>query len=170
MSATIRRPGAVGHLLRVLTQTSAMLGGVVLIGMALMTLASVIGRALFSSPIQGDVELVQLACAVALACFLPYTQWQGGNIIVDFFTMRASVTARHRLDALGALLLGLVAALICWRTAAGSLAAYENQETSMLIAIPLWIPYLLMTPGLLLTALVSFFIAWRRAVAGDALE
>jgi TRAP-type C4-dicarboxylate transport system permease small subunit len=156
--------------LRTLCQASAVFGGVLLIGMALMTLSSVAGRALFSSPIQGDVELVQLACAVALACFLPYTQWQGGNIIVDFFTTRASAATRERLDALGAVLVGLVAALICWRTAVGSMAAYENQETSMLIAVPIWIPYLLMTPGLLLTALVSFFIAWRRLAAGDPLE
>jgi TRAP-type C4-dicarboxylate transport system permease small subunit len=89
---------------------------------------------------------------------------------VDFFTTRASAATRGRLDALGAVLLGLVAALIGWRTAVGSMAAYENQETSMLIAVPIWIPYLLMTPGLLLTAVVSFFIAWRRLTAGDPLE
>jgi TRAP-type C4-dicarboxylate transport system permease small subunit len=170
LSATLRRPGAVAHVLRALSQASAVIGGVILIGMALMTLASVAGRALFSSPIEGDVEMVQLACAVALACFLPYTQWQGGNIIVDFFTTRAAPATRRRLDALGALLVGVVAALLCWRTLAGSMAAYENQETSMLISIPIWIPYLLMAPGLLLTALVSLFIAWRRLAAGDPLE
>jgi TRAP-type C4-dicarboxylate transport system permease small subunit len=40
----------------------------------------------------------------------------------------------------------------------------------MLIGIPIWIPYLLMIPGLGLTAVVSFFIAWRRLTTGDALE
>lgn len=168
--STLRRPGAVGHFLRRLCVASAAVGGVLLIGIGLLTLLSVAGRVLFSHPIQGDVETVQLACAVGLACFLPYTQWQGGNIIVDFFTTRASKDAQRRLDALGALLLGLVAALVCWRTAAGSLAAYENGETSMLIGIPIWIPYLLMAPGLALTALVSFFIAWRRLTGGDVLE
>jgi TRAP-type C4-dicarboxylate transport system permease small subunit len=91
--------------------------GACLIGIALMTLASVVGRVLWSSPIQGDVEMVQLACAVGLACFLPYTQWQGGNIIVDFFTTWASRRTQQRLDALGALLVGAVAGLLCWRTA-----------------------------------------------------
>ena len=65
LSATLRRPGTIGHLLRALSQASAVIGGLILIGMALMTLASVAGRALFSSPIQGDVEMVQLACVVA---------------------------------------------------------------------------------------------------------
>jgi TRAP-type C4-dicarboxylate transport system permease small subunit len=170
VSATIRRPGAVARVLRVLCQASAVIGGVILIGIALMTLASVLGRVLFSHPIQGDVELVQLACAVALAAFLPYTQWQGGNILVDFFTAGASKTTQRRLDAFGALLLGLVAALVCWRTAVGSQAAYDNEETSMLMTIPIWIPYALMIPGLGLTAVVSLFIAWRRATSGDPLE
>ena len=157
-------------MLRWLCMASATIGGVLLIGMGLMTLSSVAGRVLFSQPIQGDVEMVQLACAVALASFLPYTQWQGGNIIVDFFTARTSKATQHGLDAFGAVLLGLVAGLVCWRTGAGSLAAYDNGETSMLIGIPIWIPYLLMTPGMLLTALVSFFIAWRKVTTGDALE
>jgi TRAP-type C4-dicarboxylate transport system permease small subunit len=170
VSATIRRPGRAAAVLRALCQASAVIGGVLLIGIALMTLASVTGRVLFSHPIQGDVELVQLTCAVALASFLPYTQWQGTNIMVDFFTSRAAKATRNRLDALGALLLGAVAGLVCWRTAIGAMAAYEYQETSMLMAIPIWIPYALMTPGLLLTAAVGCFIAWRWASAGDPRE
>ena len=170
MSATVRRSGAVGSALRAMCQASAVLGGVALIGIALMTLASVLGRVLWSTPIQGDVEMVQLACAVGLACFLPYTQWQGGNIIVDFFTTWASARTQRRLDALGALLMGAVAGLLCWRTGVGAMAAYADQETSMLMAIPIWIPYALMTPGLALTALVSLYIAWCQRIARDARE
>jgi TRAP-type C4-dicarboxylate transport system permease small subunit len=156
--------------LRVLCRASAVAGGVALIGIALMTLASVVGRVLWSSPIQGDVEMVQLACAVGLACFLPYTQWQGGNIIVDFFTTWASRRTQQRLDALGALLVGAVAGLLCWRTGVGAIAAHADQETSMLMSIPIWIPYALMTPGLALTAVVSLYIASQHLTAGDARE
>ena len=162
MTATIRRPGALSALLRLSSQALAVLGCLLLIGIAVTTVLSVAGRVLFSSPIQGDVELVQLAGAVGIACFLPYTQWQGGNIIVDFFTARAPDGVRRRLDAFGALALGAVAGLVAWRTAAGALAAWDNEETSMLMAIPVWIPYALMTPGLTLTALVSLHISWLR--------
>lgn len=167
MSSTVVRPGATGRVLRTLCQLCAAAGGLLLIAIALITLASVAGRALWSAPILGDVELVQLACAVALACFLPYTQWQGANIMVDFFTARASPAGRRRLDAIGAVLLGAVMALIGWRTAAGAVAAYENQETSMLMAIPIWIAYAAMVPGLLLTAVVSLHVAWRTLLRGD---
>jgi len=112
MSATVVRPGPIGRVLRMLCQISATIGGLLLVGIALMTLASVAGRVFWSSPILGDVEVVQLACAIALACFLPYTQWQGTNIMVDFFTTRASEHNKRRLDAFGALLLALVTALV----------------------------------------------------------
>ncbi|MSQ60636.1 MAG: TRAP transporter small permease [Betaproteobacteria bacterium] len=170
MSTSLIRPGRLGNALRLLSRISALLGGMLLVGIALLTLASVLGRSLFSSPVQGDVEMVQLACAVALSCFLPYTQWQSANIIVDFFTAKASDQTKGRLDALGSLLLGLVAALVCWRAGAGSAMAYENQETSMLIAIPIWIPYLLMLPGFALTAAVSFYIAWEQLTARASYE
>lgn len=170
MSTSLIRPGPIGSALRRLSQVSAALGGVILVGIALLTLTSVLGRRLFSTPIQGDVEIVQLASAIGIACFLPYTQWQGANIIVDFFTVRASVRTRGRLDALGALLLGCVAALVCWRTGAGCVMAKHNEETSMLIAIPVWIPYLLMLPGIFLTAVVSFYIAWQHWVGRTSHE
>ena len=167
MSATLSRPGLLSALLRRLSQILAAIGGVTLVAIALTTVASVAGRVLFSSPIQGDVELVQLASAVGLSCFLPYTQWQNGNIIVDFFTARASKRARDRLDALGSVTLAGVALLVAWRTAVGALSAWDNEETSMLMAIPIWIPYALMTPGLFLTGLVGLHLGWLRATGTD---
>jgi hypothetical protein len=40
--------------------------------------------------------------------------------------------------------------LIAWRVAVGGVDIKANQETSMLMALPLWIPYTLMVPGLAL--------------------
>lgn len=153
--------GPVGRTLQRLSKLSAGLGGLALIAVALLTLASVIGRALFRTPILGDVELVQLTCAVCLSAFMPYTQWMGGNIIVDFFTTHLSTRAQARLDALGALLLGLAMLLFGWRTAVGSVVARADEATSMLMSIPLWIPYALMVPFLLLTGVVAVYKAWR---------
>jgi TRAP-type mannitol/chloroaromatic compound transport system permease small subunit len=109
-----------------LCQISASLGGLVLVSLALMTLASVIGRAFFSSPIQGDIELVQLGCAVCVACFLPYTQFQRANIIVDFFTDKCSDKTKQFLDGFGALLIGLCFSVLAWRLAVGGLINKEN--------------------------------------------
>lgn len=125
-----------------------------------MSAASVIGR-VAGRPIQGDFELVQLGCAVAIAFCLPYCQLQRGHIIVDFFTTRASDRTRHRLDALGALLLALVMALAAWRTGAGAIAMKASNEASMIMGLPVWYAYALMTPALALTVAAALCTAWR---------
>jgi TRAP-type C4-dicarboxylate transport system permease small subunit len=154
--------GPAGRFLHACCDACAALGGAILVAMAAMTATSVVGRAFFDAPILGDVELVQLGTAVCVALFLPYTQFRGGNITVDFFTQRASAGTRARLDALGALLYTLVMALVCWRLAAGGLDARESQETSVLMGIPLWIAYALMVPGVALAALIGVYhAAWH---------
>ena len=148
-------PGLSGRVLERCCDACALAGGLLLLAMAGMTAASVIGRALFARPVPGDVELVQLGAAVAIALFLPYTQLRGGNIIVDVFTARASPRARSRMDGFGALLYTLAMALIAWRLFAGGLSALQSRETSMLMGFPIWVAYLLMVPGVALAAAVG---------------
>jgi TRAP-type C4-dicarboxylate transport system permease small subunit len=140
-----------------LCDVSAAIGGVVLVAIACMTVVSVVGRAVFSHPILGDVELVQLGCAVVVASFLPYTQFRRANIIVDFFTTRATVRSQRLMDAFGTLLYTLVLALVCWRVAVGGIDIHAARESSMLMNLPLWIPYLLMVPGLALCVLIGVY-------------
>jgi len=100
MSADLKmREGVVGRVLHVLCDICAIIGGAVLIGMAGMTVVSVIGRTFFNAPILGDVELVQLGLAVCVATFLPYTQFRSANIIVDFFTANAAPRTQRWMDA-----------------------------------------------------------------------
>lgn len=143
----------------------AVLGGVVLVAMTLMSVASIVGRSLFGKPVPGDFELIQIGCAICVAAFLPWCQMQGGNIIVDFFTVRASVRTQAWLDAFGALLLAAVMLLVAWRTGAGALSVKAAGETSMIMGFPSWIGYAFMVPGFALTALAGLYTAygaWRR--------
>jgi TRAP-type C4-dicarboxylate transport system permease small subunit len=142
-------------LLRRLCDWNAVIGGAVLVGIACMTVVSVIGRAFFSHPILGDVELVQLGLAVVVASFLPYTQYRRANIIVDFFTTGASARTQRLMDAFGTALYTAMLALVLWRVGAGGLAMRESQETSMLMGLPLWWPYMLMLPGLALCVAIG---------------
>ena len=148
---------SVGRALGLLCDLSAAIGGVILVAMACMTVVSVVGRAFFSHPILGDVELVQLGCAVVVAAFLPYAQFRRANIIVDFFTTGASVHTQRRMDAFGTLLYTLVMALLCWRVAVGGMDIRTSGESSMLMNLPLWIPYALMVPGLALCAVIGAY-------------
>ena len=150
----------------------AMLGGVVLMLIAVMTVASVIGRAAFGQPVPGDIEVTQYAIAVAIAAFLPYCLFSGGNLIVAFFTAKASVRTKRVLDAIGALTLAFAMGLFAWRTVVGTLSVKNAGETSMVIGVPLWWTYAAMAPGFVLATLAALALAiklWRgEARAGGA--
>ena len=156
-----------------LCDASAAVGVLVLLAIACMTTVSVIGRAFFAHPILGDVELVQLGGAVVVASFLPYTQVRRANIIVDFFTSGASPRAQRIMDLGGTVLYTVVLALVLWRVAVGGIDIRAAGERSMLMDLPLWLPYLLMLPGLALCVLigvVQMSREWRAlgAAAGHA--
>lgn len=125
-----------------------------------MSAASIGGRALHR-PIQGDFELIQIGCAVAIAFFLPYCQLARANIIVDFFTARAPRRTQRTLDAAGAVALALAMALIAWRSGAGTAAMKAGGEVSMISGVPLWIAYAAMTPAFALAAAAGVYTAWR---------
>ncbi len=152
--------GAVGRTLLILARALSWFGGCVLIAMLGLSVISVVGRKFFDSPVQGDFELVQLGCAVCVACFLPWCQIEKGHVIVDFFTLRASPRTKAWLDALGALLLGACAALIAWRLALGTLSVWSNQETTMILGAPVWLGYAPLVPAFALLAATGFYSAW----------
>ncbi len=133
----------------------ALLGGAVACGVALMMVVSIVGRAWLSKPIAGDVELTQFGIGLSISLCLPWCQFHGSNIIVDFFTQKAGARTLRRLDAFGALLLALMTALLAWRTATGAVAVAEAGETSMILGLPMWWAYAVLAPGLALTALIA---------------
>ena len=159
---------AVGILLGRVCRWFAVIGGIVLVAMTLMSVASIAGRSLFGKPVPGDFELIQIGCAICVAAFLPWCQMEGGNIIVDFFTVRASHRTQALLDVFGALLLATVMMLVAWRTGAGALTVMSAGETSMIMGFPSWIGYAFMVPGFALTALAALYTAygaWQRSKA-----
>ncbi len=142
-------------ILRRLATLFAIAGGLAACAMALMTLVSIIGRAAFSQPIPGDIELTQFGTSICIALCLPWAQLHGSNIIVDFFTQRARERTLRVLDAFGALLLALMVGLLAWRTVVGGLSVRDSFGTTMILELPLWIFYVVLAPGLALTAVIA---------------
>lgn len=160
-------------ILQRLSLVFAWLGGAVACGVALMTVVSIVMRATVSQPIQGDVELTQFGIALSISLCLPWCQLNHANIIVDFFTQKLPPRSNALLDAAGALLLGLMCALLAWRTTVGAIGSREVGETSMILSLPMWWAYASLAPGLALTALVALqqalaLLQGRSARVGEA--
>jgi len=144
-----------------LAKLCAIAAGVLLTVVTLMTCVSLLGRNLVGTTIVGDFELSGAAAGAAIALFMPWCQLQRGNIIVDFFTAKASERTTSGLDRFGALLLGLTMALLAWRTTLGGINAWRSGSGTMLIGFPEWIVYVGMVPPLALTAVIGLVQAVR---------
>ena len=133
--------------------------GVIGAGLALltgcMTFASVCMRAMFQSPISGDVELTQMGIALAISMCLPWCQMQRGHILVDFFTQKSSAQSLRFMDSVGCLALAVMYGFLAWRTSVGAVSVREAGETTMIISLPMWWAYASLAPGLALSALIA---------------
>ena len=151
-----------------LARASAIASGLMMTFITLLTCASIVGRELLGKTVPGDFELVGLATGAATALFMPLCQLERGNIIVDFFTTRASKATQGALDRLGALLLSAVMALMSWRSFLGGLSAWKTQAGSMMLGFPEWAVYVCMVPPLLLCTLIALVQAVRGVDRGAA--
>ena len=128
---------------------------------ALVTVTSVLGRKFFGGAITGDFEIVEIGCAVAVSLFLPYCQLNKGNVIVDFFTLKAPPALRRWLDAAGCVLLTLVALLMTWRLGAGGLSLYSSNDQTMVLQVGTWWAFLVIVPSMALLTAVGVLTAVR---------
>lgn len=114
----------------------ALTGAALSLCIAGLVTASVALRWATSSGLPGDFEMVQMAVALAIFSFLPYTQLRRGNMLVDTFTSRLPPRAILAIDAFWDLVYATVASLLGWRLAVGAADAINSQTSTMVLGLP----------------------------------
>lgn len=160
-----------------LARTMAVLGGLVLSFLIILTFLSVLGRTLNSilhrqveaiapdvaqwfldlgiGPITGDFELVEAGVAFAIFAFLPHCQLTSNHASVDIFTNLLPRRANRFLDMIIGIVFAAVLFLIAWKLYAGMLSKKSYGETTFLLQFPVWWAYA-----------ASLFAAVTAAIAG----
>jgi len=133
----------------------ALTGGGILLLLIGMSLISITGRKLLAAPIRGDMELVEMGAAVAIAAFLPLCELRGLHLKADAFTLWATAKLKRALDILAHALLLLAAAVLTWRTALQVLNAHQYGDVSTLLSVPMWLPLTCIVPSLALLTLCA---------------
>jgi TRAP-type C4-dicarboxylate transport system permease small subunit len=138
-----------------LAKFCAILAGILLTGITLMTCGSLIGRNTIGVSIVGAFELTGVAAGAAIALFMPLCQVRRGNIIVDFFTANVRPSVNDKLDRFGTLLLAVIFFLLAWRTTLGGLNSYNSHSETQIMGFPEWVVYAAMVPAFVLAGLIS---------------
>jgi TRAP-type C4-dicarboxylate transport system permease small subunit len=146
-------------ILEPLAKLCAILAGVLLTGITLMTCGSLIGRNTTGDSIVGAFELTGVAAGAAIALFMPLCQVRRGNIIVDFFTAGLRPAVNDRFDRFGAVLLAVIFALLAWRTGLGGINSWSTHSETQIMGFPEWVVYAFMVPSFALAGLIALYQA-----------
>lgn len=175
-----------GAVLEAAARMLALAGGVILAGVAAMTVVSIVGRAMVGyglGPVPGDFELVQIGCAIAVFSFLPWCQYNRGHVTVDLLVERFSPRVQAWFTLLGDVALSAVAIIMTrqlWAgmvekfcadpldpvfgwlwTATGTAAPYCWVEATYELNLPVWWGYAIGLIGAGLFALTAIHSVWR---------
>ena len=165
----------------------AILGGLVLTALIVVTCLSVAGRSLSSllngdvarslapgladavlaagvGPVDGDFELVEAGMAFAIFAFLPLCQLAGSHASVDVFTAALPLRANRALRAIVELVFAAALVLIAVQLFAGMQSKRGSGQTTLLLQYPVWWGYAACVPGAVAAALVSVHVALARLV------
>jgi len=119
----------------------ALLGGVLLVVIALMNTWSVISLAVLGYPVPGDFELVKMGVAIAAFSFLPYCQLKGANVTADIFTAGASRVTIAVFTLIAAIVAAFFSILLLWKMSNGMVSYLRYREVTTILNIPHWIAF-----------------------------
>ncbi|MFD0979407.1 TRAP transporter small permease [Tropicimonas aquimaris] len=174
------------HLER-LARFMAVLGGVVLTALVVLTCVSVLGRGLNTfghsaflasisegaagaliatgvAPVTGDFELVEAGIAFAIFAFLPYAQLHHAHATVDIFATTFPHWFNRFLVIFWEWILTAVILLITWRLYAGMEGKISNGETTFLLQFPVWWAYAASLVAAVAASIVGIYCAIARVL------
>jgi TRAP-type C4-dicarboxylate transport system permease small subunit len=127
-----------------LSQWLAWFGALVLGVMSIMTVVSIVGRALSFAglgPVPGDFELVEAGTALAVFCFLPWCHLKNGHAVVDMLWKSYPAGLRRVLEVLSDALMLLAWVLLVWRMGVAMTDFRDNGEVGFILQMPVWWGY-----------------------------
>ncbi len=168
-----------------LARFMAILGGIVLSALILLTCVSIVGRSLNGilhsdfvmgiapdlahwlinagvGPINGDFELVEAGVAFAIFAFIPLCQITAGHASVDLVANALPRKVNRFLRMVTEVVFALVLVLIAWKLFDGMLSKKGYGETSFLLQFPVWWAYAASLFGAVVSAIVGLYMAGVR--------
>lgn len=144
-----------------LCRAMAWLGAVVLTAIAVMSVFSIIGRALSPfglGPVPGDFELVEAGAALAVFCFMPWCHLRRGHAMVDLLWGSYPAPMQRVLEVVSDALMFVVWLLLVWRMGIVTAEYRANAEVSFILQMPVWWGY---AASLLPASIGCLAYGWR---------
>ncbi|WP_341863637.1 TRAP transporter small permease [Gymnodinialimonas sp. 57CJ19] len=170
-----------------LSRLMAILGGMMLSAVILLTVFSVVMRVLDRlfhwmkdadvlaglgqwmidagvGPILGTFELIEAGIGFVIFAFLPICQITGGHATVDIFTSQMSERTNRILRGVTEVIFAAVLVLIAAQLFGGMMGKLNSGQTTLELNFPVWCSYAIGLLGAVLAAVVSVYLAIVRVI------
>ncbi len=152
-----------------LVRASSALAGVALLAMVLALVADVAMANLFRRPIAGTFDFVEATLVVLVFLGFPATFLRGGHIAVDIVDHFVSPRTLGRLKLAASVATLVFLLFLAWQMVHPALDAWRFGERKQELGLPLWVLWVPMIAGIVLSAvaLVAVLVR-RRETSGEA--
>ena len=129
--------------LKAVVNILALVAGLAVLGMMLVTAADVIMRR-FDHPVTGAMDIVSILGAVAIACALPYTTAVEGHVAIEYFFHKLPNIGRVIVDTLLRLTTIALFVFLAWASVAKGVRFWRTHLVSQTLQMPLfWLPWII---------------------------
>lgn len=170
-----------------LARALAILGGIVLSALIVLTCISIAGRGLNTllhadfvqntmpglakgllnagiGPVDGDFEIVQAGIAATIFAFLPWAQITSSHATVDLLAMRFPERIQRYLMALWEVVFAVALIIIARQLEIGMQSKIRTGQTTFILQFPLWWGYAASLAGAVAAAIVAVWMAFIRVL------
>jgi TRAP-type transport system small permease protein len=120
------------------TRRLALLGGWLLLAVAIVTAIDALFRDFLGRPLPGTFETTELVLAAIIFFGLPYTSLTDGHVSVDFLTGRLGQRAQYAIIAGNALICAGLFGVITLQMTALAAEFFATQRTTITMRIPIF--------------------------------
>ncbi|NVK74684.1 TRAP transporter small permease [Marinomonas sp. CT5] len=145
----------------------ALTGGFIMLVVAAVTVASIIGRTTIGQSIEGDYEITEMGLAMAIFLFLPTCYIRKGHVIVDLFTANCKPKTLRTLEVISDLVFTFISFVFAYRMTLSGFEAKEYLEQSMLLELPTWWTFIVGVIAMTLCGLCGLYRLSATFCGGD---
>lgn len=132
------------------------IGQFTLVLMVLLTVADVFLRYVFNRPILGSYELTEFMMAILVFATIGYTMAIKGHVVVDLVFTKLPQRARDILESITSFMAFLLFAIVAWRNVLQAGTAWERNDVTAELFIPISPFILFVALGIAVLSLVLF--------------
>ena len=136
---------------------SAIISGLILLSLAILTFCDVFGRRFLSSPVTGTIELVEFGMALVAFLAMPIAFFLNANVSADFIKNVSNNTFQIFINIFRFILMIVIMSMMAYATTKEAMAFFKNERVTIDLEIYFYPFYYAASVGMWLSVVAIVF-------------